>query len=113
MGTMGGGFGGKGQKPGMSGEDTAIPDNTSKTREQVQQLPDFTGQGNMTPPDGMGMPVRMENPFPGQNGSSQEGFPGRDQTGSASTLGGNQRILLVSTIIILAAGLLFVFKFKR
>lgn len=67
----------------------------------------------MTPPDGMGMPVGMENPFPGQNGSSQEGFPGRDQTGSAPTQGGNQWILLVSTIIILAAGLLFVFKFKR
>ena len=113
MGTMGGGFGGKGQKPGMSGEDTAIPDNTSKTGEPVQQFPDFTGQGNMTPPDGMGMPVGMENPFPGQNGSSQEGFPGRDQTGSAPTQGGNQWILLVSTIIILVAGLLFVFKFKR
>lgn len=113
MGTMGVGFGGKGQKPGIPGEDTAIPDNTSKTGEPVQQFPDFTGQGNMTPPDGMGMPVGMENPFPGQNGSSQEGFTGRDQTGSAPTQGGNQWILLVSTFIILVAGLLFVFKFKR
>ena len=60
----------------------------------------------MTPPEG------MENLFPGQNGSSQSGFPNRGQTGSAPAQS-SQWILLLVTIAILDAGLLFAMKFKR
>ena len=119
MGTMGGGFGGKGQRPVMSGEDSATGTNSqmpqmpggfaniSDTGESgAQQFPDFGGQDGMTPPEG------MENLFPGQNGSSQSGFPNRGQTGSAPAQS-SQWILLLVTIAILDAGLLFAMKFKR
>ncbi len=55
----------------------------------------------------------IENMFPEQTGSSQGGFPDRAQTGTAPTQINNQWILLTVTIVILAAGLLFAFKFKR
>ena len=120
MGTMGGGFGGRGQRPGTAGEDNAtgtdsqMPQmpggfaNISDTEGSgAQQFPDFGGQGGMTPPEG------TENLFPGQNGSGQSGFPTRGQTGSAPTQGGSQLVLLAVTIAILGAGLLFAFQFKR
>lgn len=151
MGTMGGGFGGKGQRPGMSednnkqnsvnGQNANAPDNTSSGNSQMpqmpggqmpglfgglgntsntgesadgnQQFPNFNGQGGMTPPEGMEIPEGMENMFPGQTGNSQGGFPDRGQTGDAPTQGSNQWVLLVVTIVTLAAGLLFAFKFKR
>ena len=106
------------QMPGQNG----TPNNTSSTDSTTdgnQQFPGFGNQGGMTPPDGMEtpdgmeMPEGMENMFPGQNGTNQGNFPDRGQTGTASTQGDNQWILLAVTIVILAAGLLFAFKFKR
>lgn len=111
---MPGGQGGM-QLPGqagsqeMPGQSDAV-DNTSSTdgtNDGSQQFPGFGGQGGMELPDG------MENMFPGQNGNSQGGFPDRGQTGATPTQGNDQWILLTVTIVILAAGLLFAFKFKR
>lgn len=137
MGTMGGGFGDRGQRPGASDNETnqdngtqtpSTPDNTTDNQMPQmpggqggmqppnggnQQFPNFGGQGDMTPPKGMDMPDGMENMFPGQNGNSQGEFPTGGQNGSAPTQGGNQWGLLVVTIVILAVGLLFVVKFKR
>ena len=140
MGTMGGGFGGKGQRPGMSEEnqkDKNSSNNTSDRNNQMsqmpggqmpgqlggfgntsnmdgsgsgnQQFPNFGGQGGMTPPNGMEMPEGMENMFPDQGGS---GFPNRGQS-SNDSMQGNGFGLLIASFAILAAGLLFVFKFKR
>ena len=106
------------QMPGQNG----TPNNTSSTDSTTdgnQQFPGFGNQGGMTPPDGMEMPSGpempegMENMFPGQNGTNQGNFPDRGQTGTASTQGDNQWILLAVTIVILTVGLLFAFKFKR
>lgn len=55
----------------------------------------------------------MEKMFSKQNSSSQGGYPDRAQTGTAPTKENNQWVLLAVTIVILAAGLLFAFKFKR
>ena len=100
------------QMPGQNG----TPNNTSGTdnaTDDNQQFPNFDGQGGMTPPEGMEMPEGMENMFPGQNGNSQSGFPNRGQTGDAPTQEANQWVLLVVTVAVLAAGLLFAFKYKR
>ena len=100
------------QMPGQNG----TPNNTSGTdnaTDDNQQFPNFDGQGGMTPAEGMEMPEGMENMFPGQNGNSQSGFPNRGQTGDAPTQEANQWVLLVVTVAVLAAGLLFAFKYKR
>lgn len=100
------------QMPGQNG----TPNNTSDTDNATdgnQQFPNFDGQGGMTPPEGMEIPEGMENMFPGQNGNSQSGFPNRGQTGDAPTQEANQWVLLVVTVAVLAAGLLFAFKYKR
>ena len=106
------------QMPGQSG----TVNNTSSTDETTadnQQIPGFGGQGGMERPEGMEMPEGMEIPEGmgnmqhGQNGNSQGGFPDRGQTGTTPTQGNNQWVLLAVTMVILAAGLLFAFKFKR
>ena len=112
MGTMGGGVGGNGQRPSMPGEENR---DTTDTNNQMPQMPggqmpgQFGGQGGMTPPDGMEMPEGMENMFPGQGSN---GFPSRGQTGAA-VQSNHQWGILVITVVILAAGLLFAWKFKR
>ena len=73
----------------------------------------MTPPDGMETPDGMEMPEGMENMFPGQNGTNQGNFPDRGQTGTVPTQGNNQWITLTVTIVILAVGLLFAFKFKR
>ena len=118
--------GGQGGMPMPGQSDTA--NNTSSTDETTngsQQFPGFGGQGNMEfpagmelpdgmeLPEGMEMPEGMGNMFPGQDGNSQGSFPNRGQTGTAPTQVNNQWVLIAVTIVILAAGLLFVFKFKR
>lgn len=118
--------GGQGGMPMPGQSDTA--NNTSSTDETTngsQQFPGFGGQGNMEfpagmelpdgmeLPEGMEMPEGMGNMFPGQDGNNQGSFPDRGQTGTAPTQGNNQWVLLVVTVVILAAGLLFAFKFKR
>ena len=119
MGTMNNGFGGgRGQMPGMGGNRTKTsevtsPDNTGSGDMQMPQMPGFGGQGGMEFPEGMEMPEGMENMFPGQDGSSQGSFPDRAQTGTTPTQGNNSWVLLIVAIVILAAGLLFAFKFKR
>ena len=100
------------QMPGQNG----TPNNTSGTdnaTDDNQQFPNFDGQGGMTPPEGMEIPEGMENMFLGQNGNSQSGFPNRGQTVDAPTQEANQWVLLVVTVAVLAAGLLFAFKYKR
>jgi len=72
------------------------------------ELPD-----GMELPEGMEMPEGMGNMFPGQDGNSQGSIPNRGQTGTASAQVNNQWVLIAVTIVILAAGLLFAFKFKR
>ena len=111
---MPGGQGGM-QMPGQSGDvdKTSSTDETTEIIDGSQQFPGFGGQGDMEFPEGMELPEGMENMFPGQNGNSQGGFPDRGQTGATPTQGNNQWILLSVTIVILAAGLLFAFKFKR
>ena len=124
MGTMnhGGGFGDKGQRPGLSGDNAdtdntgmqipSMPDNTSASgNSQMPQMPG--GQGGMTPPDGLEMPGGMENMFPGQNGTNQGNLPDRGPTGTTPDQGNHPWILIAVTIVILAAGLLFASKFKR
>ena len=118
--------GGQGGMPMPGQSDTA--NNTSSTDETTngsQQFPGFGGQGNMEfpagmelpdgmeLPEGMEMPEGMGNMFPGQDGNSQGIFPNRGQTGTAPTQVYNQWVLIAVTIVILAAGLLFAFKFKR
>ena len=118
--------GGQGGMPIPGQSDTA--NNTSSTDETTngsQQFPGFGGQGNMEfpagmelpdgteLPEGMEMPEGMGNMFPGQDGNSQGSFPNRGQTGTAPTQVNNQWVLIAVTIVILAAGLLFAFKFKR
>ena len=114
---MPGGQGGM-QMPGQS----STVNNTSSTDETTDgspQFPGFGGQGGMEMPEGIElpegieMPEGMENVFPGQNGNSQGGFPDRGQAGTSPTQGNNSWVLLIVTIVILAAGLLFAFKFKR
>ena len=112
---------GQGGMPQIPGQSSTV-NNTSSTDETTggsPQFPGFGGQGGMELPEGMEMPEGMEIPEgmgnmqPGQNGNSQGGFPDRGQTGTAPTQGNNQWVLLVVTMVILAAGLLFAFKFKR
>ena len=123
MGTMNHGgnrFDDKGQRPGRSKSNTensnnaqipTMPDNTSGNNGQMAQIPG--GQGGITPPEGMEMPERMENIFHGQNGNSQDRVPNIGQGGSAPTQGSSHWVLLVATLVILAAGLLVAFKYKR
>ena len=120
---MPGGQGGM-QMPGQSG-DVDKTSSTDGTTNGSQQFPGFGGQGNMEfpagmelpdgteLPEGMEMPEGMGNMFPGQDGNSQGSFPNRGQTGTAPTQVNNQWVLIAVTIVILAAGLLFAFKFKR
>ena len=112
---------GQGGMPQIPGQSSTV-NNTSSTDETTggsPQFPGFGGQSGMERPEGMEMPEGMEIPEgmgnmqPGQNGNSQGGFPDRGQTGTAPTQGNNQWVLLVVTMVILAAGLLFAFKFKR
>ena len=118
------GQGGMPQMPGQSG----TVNNTSSTDETTggsPQFPGFGGQGGTEFPEGMEIPEGIELPEgmeipegmgnmqPGQNGNSQGGFPDRGQTGTTPTQGNNQWVLLTVTIVILAVGLLFAFKFKR
>ena len=123
MGTMNHGgnrFDDKGQRPGRSESNSensnnaqipTMPDNTSGNNGQMAQIPG--GQGGITPPEGMEMPERMENIFHGQNGNSQDRVPNIGQGGSAPTQGSSHWVLLAATLVILAAGLLVAFKYKR
>ena len=123
MGTMGGSMGGgdrwsnssegnSTQRPSSSGSTGSRPQ-TPKGQGGNSQFPGFGEQGGMIPPEGMEIPEGMGNMFPGQNGSSQSGFPNMGQSGVDSMLGGSQWALLAVTAVILVVGMLFVFKFKR
>ena len=123
MGTMGGGFGGGDRwSDSTDGSSTQRPGSSdgSESRPSVpggqggnQQIPGFGGQGGMTPPEGMEIPEGMESMFPNQSGSSQGRAPGSGQAGSVTMPGSGQGLLLIVTVLMLAAGLLFAFKFKR
>ena len=121
MGTMGKGFGGRGQQSGMSGEDSkqndsnaTMPSGSESIPSVGTQMPQMSeGQGRMEFPGDMEIPEAMGNPFPGQDGRNQGSFPGREQTDTNAAQGGNRWILLIVTVVILAVGLLFAFKFKR
>ena len=136
MGTMGNGFGNGGERPDGGADrpdgSTGNPDNiadgngqmpqmpgqsgnvngtsdTDETTGDNRQFPQFGGQGDMTPPDGMEIPEGMEDMM---GGNMQGGFPSMGQTGATSGQGG-QWILLVVSLAFLIGGLIFAFKFKR
>ena len=104
--------------PGQSG----TANNTSSTDETTggsPQFPGFGGQGGMEFPEGMEMPEDMELPEgienmqPGQNWNAEGSFPDKEQTSTGTAQGATQWIMLGIAVAILAAGLLFAFKFKR
>ena len=110
--------GGMPQIPGQSG----TVDNTSSTDDTTggsPQFPGFGGQGGMEFPEGMEMPEGMELPEgmenmqPGQNWNAEGSFPDKEQTSTGTAQGATQWIMLGIAVAILAAGLLFAFKFKR
>ena len=105
MGTMSRSTGGDVQMPATP-ED--MPQNGG-----IQPIPGGNGQGGMRPPGGMELPEGMENMKPGQNGDQQSNVPNRGQTTNAPTPDATPLILLGITALILIAGLIFVFKFKR
>ncbi len=111
MGTMGGDFGGKGQRPGMPGDGGAqtpgIPDNTASSNNQMPSQ--FGGFGNTSDMDASAGDYPQFPSFGGQGVS-----PEREQSvENAPRNSGTQWLLLALTAAALGAGLLFVFKFKR
>lgn len=120
MGTMGGGFGGNAQMPEIPQDTTENQRPAGKEDAQMpgqsgmqppsgdqQQFPGFGGQGTVEMPEGMG------NMFPGSNSNGQVNIPGSGQATDAPTQGTGQWSLLLVTVLALAAGFVFVFKFKR
>ena len=105
MGTMSRSTGGDIQMP-------ATPEDMPESGD-IQQLPGGNNQGGMQPPGGMGMPDRTEQMQPGQNGGQQTNVPNRGQTSAAPAPDATPLILLGITTLILIAGLIFAFKFKR
>lgn len=118
MGTMnhgsGGQSGGKGQRPAASPNTQTPEESGSGSFVQLaaanepptggQPFPNFGGQGGMTPPEG------MENMFPGQNnGNFSEQQPSKNPAASQNS----PWPLLIVTLVILALGLVFAFRFKR
>ena len=112
MGTMGKGSGGRDQWPGMVDQDiknnhgnTQIPGSTGSVSNDSNQMPRM--------PEGMEQSEEMGNRFPGEEGHNQGNFSGGGRTNANTTQKGNQWILLVITVVILAVGLLLACKFKR
>ncbi len=111
MGTMGKGFGGRGQQPDMPGMPEQSTGSDAQTKEpsgnapaQMPQVP--TGQSQMEFLEGMKRPEGMGNRFPGQDGH-------REQTDTNDAQGMTQWTLLIIAFVVTATGLMFVFKFKR
>ena len=106
MGTMnhGGGFGDKGQRP-------TVPSNSANTEDTNggnPQFPSFGRQGGF--PENLQMPEGAETMFP-ENRESR--IPSRGQSNMNAAQSSIPWKFLVATLVILAAGLLFVYKFKR
>ena len=59
------------------------------------------------------MPQGMEDMFSSQNSTTRQTTPNRGQPSFVPAQGGGQVILLAASVVILAAGLIFAFKFKR
>ena len=103
MGTMGKGFGGKDRQPGNQ--------NTGNDTQTQRPSDNAPGQmpGNQNPmgfPEGMETPEGMGGRFPGQDGH-------REQTDINGTQGMAQWTLLIIAFAVMAAGLLFAYKFRR
>ena len=104
------------QQPGQ-GEMQEIPGQSGSTEpssgaDTEQRFPGFGAQGGMTLPEGMQMPVGTENTLPAHSGGAQQGFPDSGQA-DPSAQSSSPWLLPALTLLILAAGLLFAFKFKR
>ena len=113
MGTMNHGMGGGNmQMPGQT-DPAGTPSGTDETTRDSQQFPGFAPQENMEFPAEMEPPEGAENLSPGQDSSTQADPSNTAQTGSAPTQGNYPWVLIIVTAGILAAGLLFVLKFKR
>lgn len=114
MGTMSHGSGGqsgsKGQRPNAQAPEESRSDgfvqlsNTNEPPTGGQQFPGFGGQGGMTPPEG------MENMRPGQNSGN---IPQQQPSKNPAESQNSPWFLLTVTLVILAAGLVFAFRFKR
>ena len=99
MGTMGKGFGGKDRQPGN--QNTGNDTQTQKPSENTpSQMP-----GNQNPM-GFPMPNGMEGRFPGQDWH-------REQANASASQEMAQWTVLTAAFVVMAAGLLFAFKFKR
>lgn len=106
MGTMnhGDGFGDKGQRPTVPGNSA----NTEDTNGGNPQFPSFGRQGGF--PENLQMPEGAETMFP-ENRESR--IPSRGQSNMNAAQSSIPWKFLVATLVILAAGLLFVYKFNR
>ena len=105
MGTMGKGFGGRGQQPGMpdrnspnSGSDPQTQGPSSNAPSQMPQMPGDQNRKNF--------PEGMEGRFSGQDGH-------REQTDTNDPQGITQWTLLIIAFVVTIIGLVFAFKFKR
>ena len=100
------------QMPGQAGTVTGTSE-TEETTGDIQQIPGGNNQGGMQRPGGMELPEGMENMQPGQSGNEQSNVPNRGQNAAMPTQDATPWILLGVTALILIAGLIFAFKFKR
>ena len=100
------------QMPGQAGTVTGTSE-TEETTGDIQQIPGGNNQGSMQRPGGMELPEGMENMQPGQSGNEQSNVPNRGQNAAMPTQDATPWILLGVTALILIAGLIFAFKFKR
>ena len=103
MGTMGKGFGGKDRQPGN--QNTGNGTQPQKPAENAPgQMPG--SQNPMGFPEGMETPEGMGGSFPGQDGH-------REQANTDASQGMAQWTLLIIAFAVMAAGLLFAYKFRQ
>ncbi len=117
MGTMGKGFGGRGQQPGMA--DRNGPNNGSDAQTQKpsnnapSQIPQMPGDQNpMDFPEGMEKQEGMEGRFPGQKGQNPGNSPGREQRDDNAIQSSSQWITIILSIVVMISGLLFAKRFN-
>ncbi len=78
-----------------------------------RQLPEMEGREDAVLPEGMEPPEGMEGMQPGENENNQGALPGHSQAGTDTDQGGISWILLAVSAAVLAAGLLFAFRYRR
>lgn len=117
MGTMGKGFGGKGEQPGIPGRNGPNNGNDAQTQgpsiNAPNQMPQMLGdQNQMGFPEGMEKQEGIEERFPGQDGRNLGNFPERGPMDANTVESDNLWLLVSISAAILLAGMLFVVKFR-